>query len=141
MIPSLPWFGRTEESPELPPEGPGLRLQVTGRRIDELVARGSWRIDEAMRADLGPEPIRAQVWLVAVDRVSRLVWSGRPGGEAVVLGDDEPPEGPATGWFHCRLEETLHLPDGYAGTLDLVAVLGLLRSEVTSVEVPRGGRG
>lgn len=141
MIPSLPWFRRTEESPELPPRGSAVRVRVTGRRPEELIASGAWRLDEDGRAGLGPAPLRAQVWVVAIDRESRLAWSGRPGGEAAVLGDEEPAEGPAEGWFHCRLAETLGVPRGYHGTLDLVAVLGMERSEVVSVDVPRGGRG
>lgn len=141
MIPSLPWFGRTDESPGLPPKGSSVRVQVTGRRAEELIVSGAWRLEEAARVDLTREPLRTQVWIVAIDRASRLSWSGRPGGEAAVLGDEEPAEGLSEGWFHCRLADTLELPRGYHGTLDLVAVLGMERSEVASVDVPRERRG
>lgn len=131
----LPHFARTGESPELPSRAPAIRVIVTGRRAADLVARGTWRVGEDERRELRGGTLRQQVWLVAVDRPSRLAWTGRPGGEAVVLADDEPPEGPAEGWFHCRLDEVLGLPERFAGTLDVVAVLGMMRSEVASVEV------
>ena len=135
MTVMLPHFARTEDSPELPSRDPAIRVIVTGQRVADLVARGSWRVGEAERRELSGEAVRRQVWLVAVDRPARLAWTGRPGGEAVVLADDEPGEGPAEGWFHCRLDEVLGLPAGFAGTLDVVAVLGMMRSEVASVEV------
>jgi hypothetical protein len=137
----LPWFQRTEESPDIPGRDPGIVMAVTGRRHDDLVARGSWRIDAKGRQDLGPGPLRSRVWIVAVDRKTRMAWRGRPGAEAIVLEGEEPADGPAEGWFHCRLAEALGLPVGYDGTLDMVAVLGMERSEVASVEVRATAKG
>lgn len=137
----LPWFQRTAESPELPGREPAIVVAVTGRRHDDLVARGSWRIDAKGCGDLGPGPLRSRVWIVAVDRKTRVAWRGRPGAEAIVLAEEEPADGPAEGWFHCRLAEVLGLPVDYDGTLDLVAVLGMERTAVASVEVRATAKG
>jgi hypothetical protein len=126
---SLPSYERDAASPRLPaPEGPpasaiALALDGDGTR-ERTVARGAYRVVEADRERLGRSPVRAQVWLVAVDRATRLAWLARVGGASIVFAGEEPERGPIEGWFNVRLADCCRLPPDLHGPIDVTAALG-----------------
>lgn len=128
-----PNFERTQNSPKLVTDGPGITISISpgmdpqGTRVD-----GAYRVAADDRAELAPGPVRPQVWLVAIGRDSRVVWLGQPGGQAVVFADDEA-EGDLEGWFQVSLGDCCDLPAMFDGTLDVIAVLGPWSGESVSV--------
>ena len=129
MTETLPRFERSDHSPRMSEEGSAILLSTSiGKTPAETVVRGSWRIAATERAELGAGAVRPRVWLLAIARESRLIWIGRPGGDAILFGDDEPASGAIEGWFHVSLGECLRMPDAARGLFDLVAVLGPWKS-------------
>lgn len=136
MAETLPRFDASEHSPKLPSEGTAIACVVSGKGLaDQLVVRGAWRVTAEDRKQLGRGSIRSQIWVVAIHRELRESWIGRPGGDAIVFADEEPPRGPVEGWFHASLAECCKLPDAARGEFDLFAILGPWKAPVVEVNL------
>ncbi len=131
-----PNFNRTPESPPLPQAGSGITLGLKpGGTTARTLALGSYRVLAEDRERLAPGPIRLQVWLVAIGRDSRVSWTGRPGGDAVIFPGEEPGEGTVTGYFTVSLGEVCGLPAKFVGVLDVFAVVGPWRSKPVELKL------
>lgn len=126
---SLPSFERGPHSPPLPANKSGIAIARSADGLmTEVLLHGNYRVSAEDRAHLGPHRVRHQVWIVAVHRVSRGSFLGRPGADSVVFAEEEPSSGAVEGAFTVNLAAVLRLPRAAAGAYDVTAVLGPLRS-------------
>lgn len=136
---SLPSFERGPHSPPLPATGSAMAIARSADGLmSEVLLHGSYRVSAEDRAGLGPHRVRHQLWIVAIHRTMRATFLGRPGADSVVFADEEPSSGAIEGAFTVNLAAALRLPKDAAGTYDVTAVLGPVRSVPVGVLLRSG---
>lgn len=131
----LPNFARNDASPKLEPAVGGIAVSAGDGRIAEVVLRGAFRVPAGNRGELKSATLRAQAWVVAVERASRSIYLGHPGVAAVVFEGEEAKAGPVEGWFNVGLAECCKLPKSGAGLYDVTAVIGPYKSHPIAVKL------
>jgi hypothetical protein len=128
-VETLPSFQRSPESPALAGSDSRIAIVIPPvARGEPFVVHGAYRLASTDRALVSGVPVKRAVWLLAIDRVTRQTWAGRPGAEVILFPGDEPEDGPIEGWFSVHLAECC--------AIDVTAVLGPITSEVVELELP-----
>ncbi len=135
MSEQFPNFARNDASPKLQPEIGGIAVSAGDGRIAEVVLRGAFRVLPGDRGELKNAALRAQAWVVAVERGSRSIHLGQPGAAAVVFDGEEAKTGAVDGWFNVGLAECCKLPKSGAGLYDVTAVIGPYKSPPIAVKL------
>ncbi len=135
MSEKLPNFQREEASPKLAAVAPGITIAAAEGRVAEVVLRGAFRVSGEDRAELKSASLRAQVWVLAIERDSRACHLGRPGAEAVVFSGEEPKAGPVEGWFNVNLAACCKLPKPMTALYDVTAMIGPYKSKPLEVKL------
>lgn len=99
----LPWFERTAESPEPPPDGECVLLRVpetiAWAERTSLPVSGSFQLGPALEELPGGDPFQA-LTLFVVEASTARSFAVRPMSQAVAVTSEPGPAGTRRGYFH-----------------------------------------